>query len=245
MEEERPEEKGQIHNSSWLQRVAEQSWEPELLISGLAVFATSQLPAYVRELFQYYQFNFQVDVGIIDELLPFLAVSVFLTALQVLSFAFIFHFVIRAFWVGLMGLNSVFPNGINYDKLENSELYKNEIKRRLGDKDSFILATDRLASLVFSVAFLLVCYMFGTGVIYFFTFLVNDKDSVPTDLMFTTHPKTDQSGYRSLFLFPDSLTIGKHFLNIKRASVDKDDAERDSLSCPLSFEGDIPFWIRK
>jgi hypothetical protein len=28
----------------WLKRVAEQSWEPELLISGLAIFATLQLP---------------------------------------------------------------------------------------------------------------------------------------------------------------------------------------------------------
>lgn len=171
MEEERVEEK--VHNRSWLQRVSEQSWEPELLISGLAIFATIQIPEYVMDSYQYYRYNLQLDTGFIDELMPMLVVGVILTALKVLSFAFIFHFMVRAFWVGLMGLRSVFSEGIQYEKLEYSELYRSEMKSRLGTQDSFSLATDRLASVIFSIAFLFVLYMFGVGFLYsvFFLFI--------------------------------------------------------------------------
>ncbi len=170
MRDEQEEEKS--HDRSWLQRVAEQSWEPELLISGLAIYATIQIPAYIREFYQYYRYNLQLDTGFIDELMPMLVVGVILTALKVLSFAFIFHFIVRAFWVGLMGLRSVFSDGIQYDKLEYSELYRSEMKKRIGSQDSFLLATDRLASLIFSIAFLFVLYMFGVGLVYTVFFLM-------------------------------------------------------------------------
>lgn len=166
------EEEQKGHNRSWLQRVAEQSWEPELLISGLAIYATIQIPEYVLDSYQYYRYNLQLDTGFIDELMPMLVVGVMLTALKVLSFAFIFHFVVRAFWVGLMGLRSVFSEGIQYEKLEYSELYRTEMKKRLGTQDSFLLATDRLASLIFSIAFLFVLYMFGVGFLYSVFFLL-------------------------------------------------------------------------
>lgn len=171
MKEEQKVETG--HSRSWLQRVAEQSWEPELLISGLAIFATIQIPEYVMDSYQYYRYNLQLDTGIIDELMPMLVVGVILTALKVLNFAFIFHFIVRAFWVGLMGLRSVFSEGIQYEKLEYSEFYKSEMKSRLGTQDSFLLATDRLASVIFSIAFLFVLFMFGVGVLYsvFFLFI--------------------------------------------------------------------------
>ena len=170
MRDEQTEEKG--HDRSWLQRVAEQSWEPELLISGLAIYATIQIPEYIENFYQYYRFNLQLGTGFIDELMPMLVVGVMLTALKVLSFAFIFHFIVRAFWVGLMGLRSVFSDGIQYDKLEYSELYRSEMKKRIGTQDSFLLATDRLASLIFSIAFLFVLYMFGVGLVYTVFFLM-------------------------------------------------------------------------
>ena len=161
-----------LHNKSWLQKVAEQSWEPELLISGLAIFATLNLPEYVWKFHHYYKYNLQLDSGFIDELVPILVVGVFLTALQVLSFAFIFHFIVRAFWVGLMGLTSVYREGIKYDDLPYSEYYKTEMKKRIGDKDTFLLATDKLASLIFSIAALFVLYLIGISVVYIVFFIL-------------------------------------------------------------------------
>lgn len=170
MGDKKLEEKG--HGRSWLQRVSEQSWEPELLISGLAIYATIQIPQYVMDFYQYYRYNLQLGTGFIDELMPLLVVGVMLTALKVLNFAFIFHFIVRAFWVGLVGLRSVFSEGIQYDKLEYSKFYRSEMKKRLGNQDSFLLATDRLASVIFSIAFLFVLYMFGVGFLYAVFFLL-------------------------------------------------------------------------
>ncbi|MCR9132552.1 MAG: hypothetical protein NXI08_08260 [bacterium] len=164
--------KSKIHNKSWLQKVAEQSWEPELLISGLAIYATLNLPQYVWKFYDYYTYNLQAGSGFIDELIPILVVGVLLTGLQALSFAFIFHFVVRAFWVGLMGLTSVYRDGIKYDDLQYSEYYRQEMKKRIGDKDSFLLAADKLASLIFSVASLFVLYLIGVMIIYVIFFLL-------------------------------------------------------------------------
>lgn len=170
-------EKQKIHDKSWLQKVAEQSWEPELLISGLAIFATLNLPQYVWKFHYYYKYNLQQDSGFIDELIPILVVGVLLTAFQVLSFAFIFHFVVRAFWVGLMGLTSVYREGIKYEDLPYSDYYKQEMGKRIGDKDTFLLATDKLASLVFSIAALFVLYLIGVMIVYvtFFVFVIGVK----------------------------------------------------------------------
>ena len=33
----------------WLKRIQEQSWEPEILISGIVLFALTQFPPLIRE----------------------------------------------------------------------------------------------------------------------------------------------------------------------------------------------------
>ena len=78
----------------------------------------------------------------------------------------------------------------------------------------------------------------------FFTFVVNEKDTLPSDLLFTKHPITDQKGYRTFLPLPDSLPIGKNLLSIKRQLLDEEDAERDSLGRGLRFEDEIPFWVQ-
>lgn len=156
----------------WLERVAEQSWEPELLISGLAIFATSQLPEYIMKGWYYYDFNLKVSDSFIDEMIPILITSAVISAIEILYFAFIIHFVIRAFWVGMIGLNSVFPKGIQYQKLQVSEYYKVEMEKRLGNTKEFLLATDKAASIIFSVAFSIVMLLTSIVLLYLVFFLL-------------------------------------------------------------------------
>lgn len=157
---------------NWLKRVAEQSWEPELLISGLAIYATSQLPDILKSGLEYYTFNLQSGVGFFDQALPLTIYGSFTTALEFLNFAFILHFVIRAFWVGLIGLNSVFDKGIQYEKLEYSNFYKNEVKKRIGNSEDFLIAVDRLASVIFSIAFAVVLMLISISFMYFVFFML-------------------------------------------------------------------------
>ena len=159
------------HDKNWLQKVSEQSWEPELLISGLAIYATIQIPGMLKSLLWYYQYNIQSGTGFIDEL-PVMALSMFITAIIVVKYGFIFHFAVRAFWVGLVGLKSVFREGIKYKELKYSLRYRQQMKKNLGSSDAFLMANDRLASMIFSITFLIVLYLLAIGTMYFVFFIL-------------------------------------------------------------------------
>ncbi len=168
----------------WLERVAEQSWEPELLISGLAIFATSQIPDFLESALYYYQYNLQTSDSFIDVGLPSMITAVSVTAVKMLNYAFILHFIIRAFWVGLIGLNSVFPKGIQYQKLQYSDTYKKEMEKRIGHSGDFLMGADRLASVIFSVAFTVVLLLVAIGFVYavFFVLMNISKVILPENV---------------------------------------------------------------
>ena len=198
---------------SWIQRIAEQSWEPELLISGVAIFATLKMPDLFLKAFRYYQYNLQAGDGFTDEGLTFTIFVSITTAVQLLSYGFILHFAIRAFWVGLIGLNSVFTKGIQYDKLDYSEFYKKEMRKRLGKSEDFIIATDRLASVIFSVAFSIVLFLFGVSVIYmvFFLFMNLTKVILSPDV-FEIYSRIVYGLATAFFLF---IAVASLVLNLK------------------------------
>lgn len=100
------------------------------------------------------------------------------TAIKLLNYAFILHFIVRAFWVGLIGLNSVFPKGIQYEKLQYSDIYKKEMEKRIGHSGDFLMAADRLASVIFSVAFTVVLLLFAIGLIYSIFFVLMNVSKV-------------------------------------------------------------------
>jgi len=212
MSEEHVEDEKQ--GKGWLQRVAEQSWEPELLISGLAIFATSQLPDFIIRGWYYYDFNLKTDATFIDEMIPILITGAVISAIEILYFAFILHFVIRAFWVGMIGLNSVFPKGIQYQKLQVSEYYKAEMEKRLGHSKDFLLATDKAASVIFSVAFSIVMLLTSIGLLYLIFFvLMNITKLFMSEAVFDVY--TDIM-FGILLVFFISMAIAGVVLSLKR-----------------------------
>lgn len=156
----------------WLKYISEQSWEPELLISGLAIYASLQMPDIFWRLYQHYQFNLQSGSGIFDELLPLLIYAVFTTIAYILTISFITHFVVRAFWVGFIGLLSVYPQGIKYDNLPYSKLYVSQARRKLGSAENMASKLDNVSSLIFSLAFSIVLIMVAVAILYFVFFIL-------------------------------------------------------------------------
>lgn len=159
-------------SKNWLQYITEQSWEPELLISGLAIYATLKMPGLFEDAYNYYQYNLQAGSGIFDELLPLLIYSVFTTVAYVLAASFIVHFIIRAFWVGFIGLMSVYTDGIKYGDLPYSDLYKKEARKKLGTSERMALSLDGISSLIFSIAFSGVLIMIAVSILYLIFFLL-------------------------------------------------------------------------
>ena len=103
----------------WMKILEKQSWQAELVISGAAIFGSLQLPEAINRL---------IDQGIYyisDMTSTVVGVALFyLMAVAVILIAnFIIHFILRALWIGMLGLVSVFPNGINYKFESYSEDY--------------------------------------------------------------------------------------------------------------------------
>tara|TARA_R110002074_G_scaffold86875_1_gene191756 strand:- start:32482 stop:33804 length:1323 start_codon:yes stop_codon:yes gene_type:complete len=132
----------------WLQRLKEESWEAELLVSAIAIFGTFQLFALVEWVTNRY-----------IELLPieqykygYFIVFMGLLAVSILVSMFVIHFFLRAYWIGLVGLNSVFPD-YGLEDSAYSKIYTEKILGILPRQEETIQKVDELCSVIFSAAF--------------------------------------------------------------------------------------------
>jgi len=134
--------------TSWLQRLKEESWEAELLVSAVAIFGSFQLFAAV----DWAVFLF------IDRLHPeqyhfgYAISFTGLLAISVLASMFVIHFFLRSYWVGLVGLNSVFPD-YNIEDSIHSRIFTEKMLTKLPRLKDSISKVDELCSVIFSCAF--------------------------------------------------------------------------------------------
>ena len=125
------------------------TWEMELLVSGATIFGLLQLPdlidrAYFRTL------NLSPDdyAGLLT---PLWMYSKF--AIVTLVVTFIVHLFLRGYWVALVGMDSVYPGGIRWERLETGPLARASSKRRAPTMASLIERADNRATRVFGVGF--------------------------------------------------------------------------------------------
>ncbi|HEX8251643.1 MAG TPA: hypothetical protein VF846_00735 [Thermoanaerobaculia bacterium] len=64
------------------------------------------------------------------------------------------HFLLRGFWVAIMGLRSVFPDGVRRDKLDQGEIFTKFYDKRLMTLDEIETRVDRVSASVFAFVFL-------------------------------------------------------------------------------------------
>jgi hypothetical protein len=169
--------------SNWIQELSNQSWNLELVVSGAAIFSTSFLPELTdRAIASYYE-NYQISSDLYNQVMPTLAYSFGKSSAYLLIFTFIVHFIIRAFWIALVGLRAVFPNGINFDTLPNTTKEMAEMyKQKFGTLDSYIVRLDKLCSQIFSIAFVLVLFSIMMAFLYLLGFVatIGFKTYLPT-----------------------------------------------------------------
>ena len=130
------------------------TWELELLISGAVLFALFQLPGVLDGLFA------RLEVHATATMRPALFfVSLYTKAMVLaLTAAFVTHLIARAYWVGLVGLLSVFPNGVRWDEFKSGPIGKAVYRERLSSLPSIIARTDNFCSVLFSFGFLIVIF---------------------------------------------------------------------------------------
>jgi hypothetical protein len=138
---------GEIHRAG--SGAYERTWELELLISGAVTFALLQLPATVDR--WYFSTEPMVTGNTRYLLLGLYEYAKFI--LYALIPSFIVHLAARAYWVGLIGLDSVFPHGVVWEKHGRLPIARVVYRERQPSLEALIRATDRFCSIIFSFAF--------------------------------------------------------------------------------------------
>ena len=156
------EDKKTEKHRNWLQRVQEQSWEPEILISGIVLFALIQIPPYIKEANEYLDLysGWIFSNGNVDESLA----AILLTANYWLILGFSIHLIGRSIWAAFVGLSYVYVDGVQLDKLKYPENYKKVIAKN-GDYKELISKLEKFCSTVFAASFLI--FMCTVGVFFF------------------------------------------------------------------------------
>ncbi len=137
------------HRPKWLRRLEKESWQAELIVSGLALYGTFQLPEFIYWLTNYFIKTLPAE----QYFAGYMIVYVNLLAISILTAFFMIHFVLRAYWIGLIGLNSVFPNGYGKEGGMYAPLFTNRLIKLLPNVDTTIKKVDDICSTLFSSAF--------------------------------------------------------------------------------------------
>ncbi|MEO6138096.1 MAG: hypothetical protein ABIP11_05435 [Luteimonas sp.] len=128
------------------------TWESELLLSGATVFGLLQVPASLYSLID--RLHHQLP-AMWDSVL--LLGSMFsLAMLYALILTFLLHLASRAYWVALVGLRSVYPQGIRWDRSKGGPIGRRLQQSLFGDQDALIERADNKSTLIFSTGIALV-----------------------------------------------------------------------------------------
>ena len=134
------------HSNTQLARTAP-TWEVELLISGVAVFAMLQLPGWLDNAI------FAVEPRLDAEWrqIAILAYIYAKSAAVLLAVTFALHLLMRAQWIALMGMHSVFPHGMHLDKTRMGPIQHAVEAEQPDDTEEAIERADNRASVTFAI----------------------------------------------------------------------------------------------
>lgn len=133
-----------------LQKLQEESWQLELLISGFAIFG----------LFTIYE---PLSLSVAEaqnnqQLYKFTISFVAVISCAILIFNLILHVLLRGLWIGALGLRYV-SGDIEYDELKYSQKFTKYLKRKVGSFDKYIATLENYCSIIFAISFLLIFYV--------------------------------------------------------------------------------------
>jgi hypothetical protein len=146
------EQEEKIENTSWLEKLALESWQGEMIISGAAIFGSFQLPGALRAIVHFALTTFNEEVlNVLYFVFFYLSL-----AISVLIASFVIHFILRAIWIGTVGLWSVFPEDINTKSDKYSASFLRQAVEDFGNLNGFVKRLDQVCSIVFAFAFSIV-----------------------------------------------------------------------------------------
>lgn len=119
------------HIPKWLKRLQENSWEMEILISGGAIFSLFQLSDFYIDWIQQIRITAHLPgAGVL------LILGMF--GIKILTLGFILHLVSRGFWLSLVCLNDVYPEGLKANMIRWKAPYRPKLDKEPHLKEQII-----------------------------------------------------------------------------------------------------------
>ncbi|MFD1063409.1 hypothetical protein ACFQ1Q_09150 [Winogradskyella litorisediminis] len=146
-----------------LQKLQEESWQLELLISGFAIFGLFQAFEPLEILFTELKYD--------DQVIPAIIITVILISCVILTFNLLLHVILRGLWIGALGLRYV-SGDIDYDYLNYSPKFTKYLKKKVGSFDRYIARLENYCSIIFAASFLLIFYVLAFAFTAFTIFLI-------------------------------------------------------------------------
>ena len=157
-----------------LQRLQEESWQLELIISGFAIFGLFTAIEPINEAAALAQSK--------QQLVKFIILVIGLISCAILIFNLLLHVVLRGLWIGALGLRYV-SGDIDYEALNYSEKFTKYLKKKVGSFDKYVATLENYCSVMFAISYLLIFYVLAlTFTILSIALIANyiiDNDNLP------------------------------------------------------------------
>jgi hypothetical protein len=128
------------------------TFELEMLVSGAILFLLFQVPPAIDGLVA----RWEVHLGLLGIFLGAGIGMIGTAAVYSLIACFVTHLFLRGYWAALVGVHSVFPGGVRWERMKESGPQSRAILReRIRPMPQFIARLDNAASLVFATGFVL------------------------------------------------------------------------------------------
>jgi len=157
-------------SNKWLKKLQQESWELELLVSGFSVLLLIKGVEFLKEFQLEFlsSLNFQLPVS------NWIVIFMYILILSIYAMIFNLgvHLIFRGFWVGIVGLGSVAP-GTNFEKLKYSKYFTEKLKKRITSLDDLVVLVDKISSVVFAFAFLIIFLLISFALVFGFIVFLN------------------------------------------------------------------------
>ncbi|MFK8059263.1 MAG: hypothetical protein AB8B78_04140 [Polaribacter sp.] len=139
-----------------LDKLQQESWQLELLISGFAIFGLITAIPHIRTAMIVAE-NEREITSLIPTLIAF-------TACCILIFNLLIHVILRGLWIGALGLRYV-SGDIDFEKLNYQNRFTKHLKKRIVSFDKYVATLENYCSVLFAISFLLIFYVISIALI--------------------------------------------------------------------------------
>jgi hypothetical protein len=147
--------------SEWLDKIQQESWQLELLITGFSIFLMLGLLKALQDT----QHKIDLAISGMGQEGNFVMVAwvVLAGASLFVLLNLIIHIILRGLWISAVGLRSV-SGEIDFDQLKLAPRFEGFLRRKTGSFDTYIERLENLCSIVFAFTFLVVFIIISIGI---------------------------------------------------------------------------------